>query len=209
MKKTLLTFALLIFFPLQLLAEMTPEAVVTEMFAKMKKAGSPAPMTEYIEWNEAYKNLPDMQKQQMGVKTPDELKAFMGRVLKDPSAVLKEKMEEQLAGQPPEQKEMMMRMMAGMNAQVADMQKKMSEDMKKTTMTIKSSEVKGDKATVNIQVSKDSKDGTKEEKDHTINLVKSDKRWLIPDMEFARKQQAGSRPPMGGGMPMGGAPMGG
>ena len=173
----------------------SPEATVQEIVAKMKSEGTPAVIVEYVNWPKAYSQFPEKQKEQLEVKSPEEMKAFFKEMLAHPSVVMKKQMEARLSTVPPEKMEEAKQSIAKIEEMMKAKEVEMKDRLTTTVYEIGKSEVKGDQATVKLtQTYKDQK------RTEDVTLEKDGDRWMLPSVNMVGKQEehgapAGGPPP--------------
>lgn len=183
--------------------EMTPEETVTQFVGRIKEAGSPWPIVDYINWDKAFAEFPAPQKEQLKLKDAGEMKNFFKAMLQEPAKKMKEQMEARIKEMPKEMQDKSKPMMS----QLEDMMKKKEAEMKdriaKTEYKVLESKVDGANATVKLQQKYNT-----EEKVEEIKLEKFGDKWLLPSIKMAQMQPPGAGPSTapGAGAPATGAP---
>lgn len=79
-------------------AESNPESTVMDAIGKMKEEGNPAPIVDFIDWEQMYSDLPEEKKSVMKVDSPDSLMHFYRKVLSSPSSEFTHLIESKLQG---------------------------------------------------------------------------------------------------------------
>lgn len=174
------------------LSEKAPDVMVREVVAQIKATGNPAVIVDHVDWPEAFKSMPDPDKYQLKISTPDEMKNFFREMLTSPSAAMRKSMTERLASLPAEKQEEAKLAIEKMSERLLAREAELKQRIKDTEYTVSDPKVTGDKATVVLaQTYKGEKS---EEK---IELRKKNGEWMLPSMKMggataAPKPAAGS-----------------
>lgn len=190
------------------LAEMTPEYTVKEFVGRIKKEGNPWPIVDYIDWEKAFVDFPAPQKEQLKLKSADEMKNFFREMLQQPAKKMKEQMDARIKEMPKDMQDRSKPMMTQLEEMMKKKEAEMKDRISKTEYEVVDSTVEGETATVKLKQKYNT-----EEKTEEIKLQKKGDRWLLPSIKMAQMgpnatQQAA--PPGGapGGAPQQGAPAG-
>ncbi len=166
-------------------ADSTPDGTVKEFVEKIKAAGSPSPIVEYIDWTRAFADFPEAQKSQLNITTADGMKSFFKEMLANPAKAMKAQMEARLAKLPPEQQESAKASLAQLETMMQQKEAEMKDRIAKTEYKIESTEVNGAKATVKLTQTYQGQAKTEE-----IKLEKIGDRWLLPSLSTAGAPQS-------------------
>jgi hypothetical protein len=175
---------------------LTPEETVKEIVEKIKSAGTPAPIVEYVDWESAFSGIPQEQRSMMKLASAQEMKVAYTKVINDPVAAIKERMEAQIATLPAdkqaEAKEKVKMMEQSINKQKAEM----TDRIKQTEYQVGKADVKGDTATVNLV-----QDFKGDKKEQQVKLIKKGDAWLLASQEMFSKPAAPQAPAKTNGAP--------
>lgn len=161
-------------------ADSTPAGTVTEFVEKIKAAGSPSPIVEYIDWTRAFAEFPEAQKSQLKITTADGMKSFFKDMLANPAKAMKAQMEARLAQLPPEQQEQAKASLVQLETMMQQKEAEMKDRIAKTEYKIDGTEIDGVKATVKLTQTYQGQAKTEE-----IKLEKIGGRWLLPSLSTA------------------------
>lgn len=169
------------------LADSTPDGTVKEFVEKIKAAGSPSPIVEYIDWARAFAEFPEAQKSQLKITSADGMKTFFKEMLANPAKAMKAQMEARLAQLPPEQQESAKASLVQLETMMQQKEAEMKDRIAKTEYKIEGTEVDptGKKATVKLTQTYQGQAKTEE-----IKLEKTGERWLLPSLSTAGAPQS-------------------
>jgi hypothetical protein len=160
-------------------ADSTPDGTVKEIVGKMKSQGNPGAIVEYVNWDKAFEQFPEQQKQQLNIKSADDMKGFFREMLEHPSAIMRKQMEARLSTVPPDKQE---EAKASIEQLAAAMQKK-EEELKdrlvNTKYEVGAPRIDGDTAVVKL--TQTYKDQTKVE---DVKLEKDGDHWMLPNVNL-------------------------
>lgn len=159
-----------------------PDQLLKELVDKIKAAGNPSPIVEYVKWDEAYKNIPEDQKQAMNIKSPEEMKKIYEKMLRSPSEMMKQKMEPQIKEAPPERQQIMQQAVTRMQELMAQKEKEVRERIAATTYNVGSATISGNTATVKL-----SQIYQGETTEDDVKFIKSGDSWLLPTASIVTK----------------------
>ena len=71
----------------------SPKEAVETMVTKLKNAGSPAAIVEFVHWPSAYETVDAQQRQIRNINSPEELKNQYLQLFNNPNAVFREQMD--------------------------------------------------------------------------------------------------------------------
>ncbi|MFN8392157.1 MAG: hypothetical protein U0136_17830 [Bdellovibrionota bacterium] len=158
----------------------SPDATVKEIVDKMKAEGNPAVIVEYVNWEKAFSQFPQQQKDQLNVKSSAELKSFFHEMLANPSGVMRKQMESKLGTVPPEKQEEAKAQIDQIEGMMKRKETELKERLTETTYEVGKPEITGNTATVKLTQSyKDQK------KVEDVKLEKDGDRWLLPSVTLA------------------------
>jgi len=160
-----------------------PDATVQEIVDRMKKDGNPSVVVEYVNWDKAFVDFPEKQREQLSVKNAQELRSFFFEMLAHPTVMMKKQMEARLANIPPDKQEEAKQSIA----KIEDMMKSKEAEMKTRLSTTKYEigEVKidGNRAVVKlVQTYQDQR------RVEDVPLEKEGGRWLLPSVNMIPAQ---------------------
>ena len=167
----------------------TPESVMKEILGKIKAESNSSPIVEYVDWETAFAQAPDQQKQVMNINSPEQLKEFYREVLKNPAAMMKKHVESRMATVPEDQKAMMQATMVQMEQVIKQKEEEMKQKIAGTEYTIGEAVVTGSEAVVPLTATFE-----EEEKKHDVDFIKKDGRWLLATPGFAVDSKAPPKP---------------
>ncbi len=175
----------------------TPEEVMQEIVTKIKAEENSAPIVEYVDWDSAYAEAPEQQKQLMQLDSPVKLKEFYREVLKNPAAMMKKHVEMRMSQVPEDQQAMMRATVSQMETVIKKKEAEMKDKIAKTEYNVGTAKITGDDAVVPLTTT-----FAGEEKTHDVDFVLKDGKWLLSSPGFAVEQKA---PPVktGGAVPSG------
>lgn len=163
----------------------SPESTVQEIVTKMKAEGNPAVIVEYVNWTKAFSQFPQNQKDQLGVKSPDEMKSFFREMLAHPSVVMKKQMESRLSTVPPDKLEEAKQSIVKIEEMMKTKETEMKERLTSTKYEVGSANINGEQATVKLtQVYKD------QTRTEDVTLEKDNGRWMLPSVNMVGPPKA-------------------
>jgi hypothetical protein len=165
-------------------AEQTPEAVVSEMMAKIKAAGSPAPFIDYVNWPLAFKSAPEQMKAQMKVTSADQMKTTFQRMFTDTKAFFHEQMKDRLAAVPEDKRAMAEAQLEKMNQMIDQQQAQMKEQIQQTDYSVGKATVEGNSARVMLTQSYQGQTRERE-----VQLTKEGGAWLLDSATIFQEQE--------------------
>jgi hypothetical protein len=160
-------------------AEASPESTVKSMVSDIKKEKSSAAVLKYIHWPSAFESTSTEDRKMMNINTPEDLKQYASKMMKDPAKAMREHMESSLEGMPESQKDMARETMSGMIAMMEEGQKEAAAELERTSFKVGDSKIDGDEAVVDLFITVDG-----ETKKEEVNLKKIDGSWYMNDLAF-------------------------
>ncbi len=191
MKKLIFIFGLLVFIGTTF-AENTPAHTVQEIINKMKETQSPVVVLDYVNWEKAFQRFPAVQKEQLKVSTPDQLKKFFDNMLRNPSAVVRERINQEINKAAPEQQENLKKNLELVVAAIAKKEDEMKKRISSTSYEVGAVEVKGGIATVMLTQTYNG-----EKKTEKVILEKEGERWMLPTADLGNNSGQGQAPATG------------
>ncbi len=173
----------------------TPEEVMQEIVTKIKAETNSAPIVEYVDWESAFKEAPEQQKEIMQIDSPEKLKEFYREVLKNPAAMMKKHVEMRMSQVPENQQAMMRATVAQMETVIKKKEEEMRTKIAETDYSVGTAKITGDDAVVPLTTKY-----KEEEKTHDVEFVLKDGKWLLSSPGFAVEQKAPPAP-TGGAVP--------
>lgn len=173
----------------------SPEATVKEIVSKMKTAGNPAVIVEYVNWTKAFAQFPEKQKEQLNLKSAAEMKDFFREMLAHPSVVMKKQMESKLETVPADKQEEAKQSIVKIEQMMKAKEDEMRERLTTTVYEVGAAKVDGDQAHVQLtQIYKDQK------RTEDVTLEKDGDRWMLPSVNMVNS--AGKAPEHPGTAPV-------
>ncbi len=163
------------FAPLCFAEALTPEKTLEEILGKIKEAGNASPVVEYVDWEKAFKEAPEVQKSIMQISDANGMKEFYKEVLEKPSSVMKKQFEMRKESMPESQRTMLEQTFTRMEAKMKEKEKEMKAKIAGTEYTIGEAEIDGETAKVSLKQEYEGKSRTE-----TVTFVKSGDRWMLP-----------------------------
>lgn len=155
------------------LAEKSPEAVVEEIISKMKKSGDPKVMTDYVDWQSAYDQMPPSARTAAKINSPEQMKTYYNGIAGGNGA-LEQTLSAQLDKVPADRKAAAQALIQSMSKQIESGKAKMDARIKDSTYRVLSSKVEGNNATVLVESTYQG-----ETKNQELPMVKRDGKWLL------------------------------
>jgi hypothetical protein len=173
--------------------EKGPDATVQEIVGRMKKEGNPSVVVEYVNWDKAFAEFPEKQREQLSVKNPQELRTFFFEMLAHPTQTMKKQMETRLTNIPADKQEEAKQSIAKIEDMMRAKEAEMKERLSATNYEIGEVKVEGNRAVVKlVQVYQDQK------RVEDVPLEKEGGRWLLPSVNMipaAQQAKAPGTPP--------------
>ena len=166
-----------------------PTDTVKAAIEAIKQTGDPAAMIEYVHWDTAFADLPAEQKKSMKVSSGAELKNFFLQFFKDPSIMIKPKIEEMKAKVPAEKQAQFEQQMLALTTTMQQKLAEAKEKLKTIQYEIGKATVVGDSASVPLTSTIDGKSSTKE-----LKLINIDGKWYFPSLMLTGKQPGEPEP---------------
>ena len=152
----------------------TPEDAVRQAIASMKSARSPVPMLEYVDWKVAYKKMTAKEKKSFGVYDPSQLKSFYKKLLTDPYAVVRKRIDNQLAAVPQSKRELIEPMIRRIEPELRQKQSIVQDRITYGEYHVGAAQVDDNFAIVPVILTYRGKTQYQD-----INMKKSGNRWLL------------------------------
>lgn len=173
----------------------TPEEVMQEIVTKIKAETNSAPIVEYVDWESAFAEAPQQQKEVMQIDSAEKLKEFYREVLKNPAEMMKKHVEMRMSQVPENQQAMMKATVAQMETVIKKKEEEMRAKISETDYVVGTAKITGDDAVVPLTTKY-----KEEEKTHNVEFVLKDGKWLLSSPGFAVEEKAPSAP-TGGAVP--------
>ena len=171
-------------------AEVGPKETVEIVLQQIKQKGGPAGMMDYVHWDSAYNNLPEIEKKNFNVQSSSELKELYKVMFENPDLFMKQQMRKRFGNLEPNQKAAFETQLDQMANMMKEKIKEQKDKMARTNFTIGDVDVEGDNATVKVTSALDGKT-----KQTDVKLVKIDGKWLFPGFQMAAQHGKGTPPP--------------
>lgn len=159
--------------------EKGPDATVQEIVGRMKKEGNPSVVVEYVNWEKAFAEFPEKQREQLSVKNSQELRTFFFEMLAHPTDMMKKQMETRLTNIPADKQEEAKQSIAKIQEMMRAKEVEMKQRLSQTEYQIGDVKVDGNKAVVKLV---QTYQGQKREED--VPLEKENGRWLLPSVNM-------------------------
>ena len=166
-----------------------PIDTVKAAIEAIKQTGDPAAMIEFVHWDTAFAGLPADQKKSMKVNSGAELKNFFIQFFKDPSIMIKPKIEEMKAKVPADKQAQFEQQMLALSATMQQKLAEAKEKLKSIQYEIGKATVTGDLASVPLTSTIDGKSSTKD-----LKLINIDGKWYFPSLMLTEKSQPTEEP---------------
>lgn len=201
MKKTALRFAFvllagLVATPALSHADTGPAKTVENIIAAIKSAGNASGVVDFVNWKKAYEQLPDVQRSQLQIDSPDKMKAFFKEMLTSPAATMKKQMEAKLATVPADKQEVAKQSVQKIEKMMQEKEIEMKDRIAKTEYKVSDEKISGETATVKLTQVYNGETKTEE-----IKLEKDGDKWLLPALNSLNGGQQAGPPPSAGAHP--------
>lgn len=161
-----------------------PEEVLKEIISKIQSASNTAPIVDYVDWSKAYSSIPAPRRQFMGVDSPEAMKEYYRKVLKDPVVVMKQQFKQKLSTVPNSQKPALEQTFARMEKVMSEKTKEMQSRIKNTKYQVGEATIEGGKAVVPMtQIFNQVK------KTEEVVFERSGKTWRLPSVGMMSNQK--------------------
>lgn len=175
--------AISLFFIPGLASAEEPGEVLKTIVKKIRAAENPAPVVDYVMWDDVFNGLSDQEKLGLQVKSPEEMKQLYRKMLENPAAAMKEQFAERVKQQAGGNDAMVAQVMAQFDQQMAAKQEELKARIRETTYTVGESRVEGNTALVQLSQTYQGQTKTDE-----VKMVRSnDGRWLLTSLGMAKQ----------------------
>ena len=172
-------FALITCLATNCFAGSTPEATVHSAIKELKSTGQPSAILNYVHWQTAFNQMSPMYRAQINADSPEALKSFYSKALKDPSEAMKGTLEGYASQLPPEQQAMMKQQMEKLGAMMKQRLDEAKKKLVEADYEIGKASVEGNDATLKLVATRG-----EETRSHDLKLIKIGEQWYFPSLDL-------------------------
>lgn len=153
----------------------SPAETLRELVGKVKSTKSAVPIVDYVNWDLAFKDMADLEKQKLNINSASDLKKFFTKMLTSPSEAVREKMEERVNALPADKQPQARQGMQQLQQMLKAKEGEIKERLGNTEYKVQNEKIEGDKATVQLVQTYNN-----ETKTEDVKLQNFEGRWLLP-----------------------------
>lgn len=182
----------------QAFAQMSAADTLKEIAGKVKSSRSPAPVVEYVDWNDLYKTMDKKAIAELKVTSAGELRDHFTRIFQDPGAYAAGIIDKQIAEAPEDQRAAMQEASKEMRAALDKKTQEMKDSLGRTEFSIGKAQESGNLAQVELISERDGQKNT-----DNVSMKKIGDKWYLTSPNLGAGPSAGGN--AGGGSPEAGA----